>query len=229
MAIAVTASVNISQNDNSVAVSAAVSNTKIEPAGQTPSGAPIQQDTPAAGEASARGSDEQQQSTTRENQNKHKLSVAKHISIHYRRASAPARRGGRSGTIPRGMCVSAIIRSLPQHSHSMRRNHDGNARSGAAFTGASASGSSGSGFGLHTPGSHGSSSLPGNTPVRQGREPGETGIERAPAGGPGLEVSASSASPDQCCCPLRIGDQRAPGGCMRLAWRPLADGVRLTI
>jgi hypothetical protein len=96
MPIAVTASVNISQNDNSVAVSAAVSNTKIEPAGQTPSGAPIQQDTPAAGEASARGSDEQQQSTTRENQNKHKLSVAKHISIHYRRASAPARADAQS-------------------------------------------------------------------------------------------------------------------------------------
>jgi hypothetical protein len=81
----------ISQNDNSVAVSAAEGNTKVEPAGQTPSGAPIQQDRPAAGDASARGSGEQQQSTTRENLNKHKLSVAKHLSIHYRRASAPAR------------------------------------------------------------------------------------------------------------------------------------------
>ena len=80
----------ISQNDNSVAVSAAEGNTKIEPAGQTPSGAPIQQDRPAEAQASARESGDRQ-STTPENLNKHKLSVAKHISIHYRRASGPAR------------------------------------------------------------------------------------------------------------------------------------------
>ena len=81
-----------SQNDNStVAASAADDNTKIEPAAQAPSGAPIQQDRPAAAESSARGSDEQQQSTTQENLNTNKLSVAKHISIHYRRDSAPAR------------------------------------------------------------------------------------------------------------------------------------------
>ena len=79
-----------SQNDNStVAASAADDNTKIEPAAQAPSGAPIQQDRPAAAEASARGSGEQQQST--ENLSTNKLSVAKHISIHYRRDSAPAR------------------------------------------------------------------------------------------------------------------------------------------
>jgi hypothetical protein len=33
---------------------------------------------------------------------------------------------------PWGMCVSAIIRSLPQRSHTMRRNHDGNARRGSS-------------------------------------------------------------------------------------------------
>jgi hypothetical protein len=32
---------------------------------------------------------------------------------------------------PWGMCVSAIIRSLPQRSHTIRRNHDGNARRGS--------------------------------------------------------------------------------------------------
>ena len=53
-----------SQNDNStVAASAADDNTKIEPAGQAPSSAPIQQDRPAAAASSARGSGEQQQST----------------------------------------------------------------------------------------------------------------------------------------------------------------------
>jgi hypothetical protein len=79
-----------SQNDNStVAASAAVDNTKIEPAGQAPSGVPIQQDRPAAEGSSARGSGEQQQST--ENLTTKKLSVAEHISIHYRRDSAPAR------------------------------------------------------------------------------------------------------------------------------------------
>ena len=81
-----------SQNDNStVAASAADDNTKIEPAAQAPSSAPIQQDRPAAAESSARGSGEQQQST--ENLNTNKLSVAKHISIHYRRDSAPGARG----------------------------------------------------------------------------------------------------------------------------------------
>ena len=80
----------VSQNDNStVAASAADDNTKIEPAAQVPSGAPIQQDRPAVAASSARGSGEQQQST--ENLNTNKLSVAKHISIHYRRDSAPAR------------------------------------------------------------------------------------------------------------------------------------------
>ena len=79
-----------SQNDNStVPASAADDNTKIEPAAQVPSGAPIQQDRPAVAASSARGSGEQQQST--ENLNTNKLSVAKHISIHYRRDSAPAR------------------------------------------------------------------------------------------------------------------------------------------
>jgi hypothetical protein len=79
-----------SQNDNStVAASAADDNTKIEPAAQAPSSAPIQQDRPAAATSSARGSGEQQQST--ENLSTNKLSVAKHISIHYRRDSAPAR------------------------------------------------------------------------------------------------------------------------------------------
>ena len=81
-----------SQNDNStVAASAADDNTKIEPATQAPSSAPIQQDRPAAAASSARGSGEQQQSTG--NLNTNKLSVAKHISIHYRRDSAPARAG----------------------------------------------------------------------------------------------------------------------------------------
>jgi hypothetical protein len=81
-----------SQNDNSsVAASAVDDATKIEPAAQAPSGAPIQQDRPAAAESSARGSGEQQQSTTQENLNTNKLSLAKHISIHYRRDSAPAR------------------------------------------------------------------------------------------------------------------------------------------
>ena len=79
-----------SQNDNStVATSAADDNTKTKPAAQAPSSAPIQQDRPAAAASSARGSGEQQQST--ENLNTNKLSVAKHISIHYRRDSAPAR------------------------------------------------------------------------------------------------------------------------------------------
>lgn len=79
-----------SQNDNStVAASAADDNIKIEPAAQAPSSAPIQQDRPAAAASSARGSGEQQQST--ENLNTNKLSIAKHISIHYRRDSAPAR------------------------------------------------------------------------------------------------------------------------------------------
>jgi hypothetical protein len=81
-----------SQNDNStVAASAADDDTKIEPAGQAPSGAPIQQDRPAAAESSARGSGEQQQSTPQENLNRNKPSVAEHISIHYRRDSAPSR------------------------------------------------------------------------------------------------------------------------------------------
>ncbi len=79
-----------SQNDNSsAAASAADHDTKIEPAAQVPSGAPIRQDRPAAAASSARGSGEQQQSM--ENLNTNKLSVAKHISIHYRRDSAPAR------------------------------------------------------------------------------------------------------------------------------------------
>jgi hypothetical protein len=81
-----------SQNDNStVAAPAAGGDTKIAPAGQTPSSAPIQKDRPAAVESSTRGSGEQQQSMTRENLNRNKLSVAKRISIHYRRQSAPAR------------------------------------------------------------------------------------------------------------------------------------------
>jgi hypothetical protein len=75
-----------SQNNNStVAASAAYDDTKIEPAGQ----APIQQDRLTAVASSARGSGERQHST--ENLNTNKLSVAKHISIHYRRDSAPAR------------------------------------------------------------------------------------------------------------------------------------------
>jgi hypothetical protein len=78
-----------SQNDNSTVAASAAGNTKIEPAAQAPSSAPIQQDRPAAAASSARGSGEQQQST--ENLNTNKLSVAKHISIHYRRDSAPAR------------------------------------------------------------------------------------------------------------------------------------------
>jgi hypothetical protein len=81
-----------SQNGNStVAASAADDDTKIEPAGQAPYGSPIQQDGSAAAESSARGSGEQQQSTTQENLNRSKLSVAEHISIHYRRDSAPSR------------------------------------------------------------------------------------------------------------------------------------------
>ena len=80
------------QNDNStVAASVADDNTKIEPAAQAPSSAPIQQDRPAAAESSARGSGEQQQST--ENLNTNKLSVAKHISIHYRRELCTCARG----------------------------------------------------------------------------------------------------------------------------------------
>jgi hypothetical protein len=79
-----------SQNDNStVAASAPDDNTKIEPAGQAP--LPTQQDRPAATESSARGSGEQQQSTTQENVNRNNLSVAEHISIHYQRDSSPAR------------------------------------------------------------------------------------------------------------------------------------------
>ena len=81
-----------SQSDNSTVAASAVDNdTKIEPAGQAPFGAPVQQDRLAAAESSARGSGEQQQSTTQENLNSNKLSVAEHISIHYRRDSAPAR------------------------------------------------------------------------------------------------------------------------------------------
>jgi hypothetical protein len=81
-----------SQNDNfTVAASAAGDYTKIEPAGQTSSGAPLRQDRPAAADSSARGSGEQQQSTTQENLNRSNLSVAEHISIHYRRDSSPAR------------------------------------------------------------------------------------------------------------------------------------------
>jgi hypothetical protein len=81
-----------SQNGNStVAASAADDDTKIEPAGQAPSGAPRQQDRPAAADSSARGSGEQQQSATQENLNRSNLSVAEHISIHYRRDSSPAR------------------------------------------------------------------------------------------------------------------------------------------
>jgi hypothetical protein len=79
-----------SQNDNSTVAASVVDDDKIEPAGQAPSGAPMQQDRPAAAESSARGSGEQQQSTTQENLNRNKLSVAEHISIHYRRDSAPA-------------------------------------------------------------------------------------------------------------------------------------------
>jgi hypothetical protein len=80
-----------SQNDNfTVAASAADDDTKIEPVGQAPSGAPKQQDRPAATDSSARGS-EQQQSATQENLNRNNLSVAEHISIHYRRDSSPAR------------------------------------------------------------------------------------------------------------------------------------------
>jgi hypothetical protein len=80
------------QNDNStVAASAAGDDAKIEPAGQEPSGAPIQQDRPAAAESSAHGSGEQPQSTTQQNLNRNKLSVAAHIAIHYQRDSAPAR------------------------------------------------------------------------------------------------------------------------------------------
>jgi hypothetical protein len=81
-----------SQDDNStVAASAADDDTKIEPAGQAPSVALIQQDRPAAADSSARGSGEQQQSTTQENLNRSNRSVAEHISIHYRRDSSPAR------------------------------------------------------------------------------------------------------------------------------------------
>ena len=81
-----------SQNDNStVAASAADDDTKIEPAGQAPSGAPIQQDRPAAAASSAHGSGEQLRSTTQENLNRNKQSVAANISIHYQRDSAPAR------------------------------------------------------------------------------------------------------------------------------------------
>jgi hypothetical protein len=80
------------QNDSStVAASVADDDTKIEPAGQAPSGAPRQQDRPAAAEPSAHGSGEQQQSTTQQNLNRNKLSVAENIAIHYRRDSAPAR------------------------------------------------------------------------------------------------------------------------------------------
>ena len=81
-----------SQNDNStVAASAADDDTKIEPAGQGPSGAPIQQDRPAAAASSAHGSGEQLRSTTQENLNRNKQSVAAHIAIHYWRDSTSAR------------------------------------------------------------------------------------------------------------------------------------------
>jgi hypothetical protein len=82
-----------SQDDNStVAASAADDGTKIEPAGQAPSVAPIQQDRPASSDSSTRGgSGEQQQSTTQESLNRNNISVAEHISIHYLRNSSPAR------------------------------------------------------------------------------------------------------------------------------------------
>jgi len=80
----------LSQNDNStVAVSAADDSTKIELAGQAPSSVSLPQDRHAAAESSAHGPGEQQQST--ENSNTSKLSVAEHITIHYRRDSGPAR------------------------------------------------------------------------------------------------------------------------------------------
>jgi hypothetical protein len=80
------------QNDNStVAAPAAGGDTKIAPAGQTPSSVPIQKGRPAAVESSNPGLGEQQQSMTRGNLDRSKLSVAKRISIHYRRQSAPAR------------------------------------------------------------------------------------------------------------------------------------------
>jgi hypothetical protein len=81
----------ISQNDNPPAATAADDGTKIAPADQAPSGVPIQQDRPDAAGSIARGSGQQQQPTTQENSNRSKLSVAVHISIHYRRDSAPAR------------------------------------------------------------------------------------------------------------------------------------------
>jgi hypothetical protein len=80
-----------SQSDSStVATTAADDDTKITPAGQAPSGAPIQQDKPAAAESTAHGSREPPQPTT-QNSNRSKLTAAEHISIHYRRTSAPAR------------------------------------------------------------------------------------------------------------------------------------------
>jgi len=72
----------VSQNDNStVAASAADDNTKIEPAAQAPSSAPVQQDRPAAAASSASGSGEQQQST--ENLNTNKLKQAIDCKAHF--------------------------------------------------------------------------------------------------------------------------------------------------
>ena len=81
-----------SQNDNStVAASVADDDTKIEPPGQAPSSTLTQRDRPATAESSAHGSGGQQQSTTQEDLNRNKPSVAEQISIHYRRDSVPAR------------------------------------------------------------------------------------------------------------------------------------------
>ena len=51
----------------------------------------MQQDRPDPAGSIARASGQQQQPTTQENSNRSKLSAAAHISIHYRRDSAPAR------------------------------------------------------------------------------------------------------------------------------------------
>jgi hypothetical protein len=79
-----------SQSDNpSAATTATDDDTKITPTGQAPSASPIQQDRPAA-ESTAHRSADPPQATT-QNSNRSKLTAAEHISIHYRRNSAPAR------------------------------------------------------------------------------------------------------------------------------------------
>jgi hypothetical protein len=105
-------------------------------------------------------------------------------------------RMSRIGMSPWGMCVSEIIRSLPQRSHTMRRNHDGKARSGSSKASAP----------------DGSGSLPVAAPVPSRGWPG-----RHQASGGRLPVAwrtssrnkASAASP-RCSCSSSVISGTSP-------------------